>query len=103
MDDDKKLPRALYYKSERFINLIVVTHVMGIEKLTENSTPCEICRELGLRDPNVAETISEYDSTKNICYRHAQWNNLHGHGYDVCLQSDRALIKLMYLNLVKKD
>jgi len=70
---------------------------MGIEKLTEDSTSCEICRELGLRDSKVAQKSDM--GNPDTCYGTSYLR----YGYNSCLQSDRALIKLMYLNLVKKD
>ena len=63
---------------------------MGTEKLTKDSTPCEICKELSL-----AKDVHNAHFALTAGY-------LTGCGNDTCycLQKDRALIKLAYLNLI---
>lgn len=58
---------------------------MGLENLTENSTPCEICRELGLADDRYTRAIN----TNITC-------NAMDSAF--CLQKDRAMIYLLYQN-----
>lgn len=72
-----------------------------ISKLTEESTPCEICRELGLIDERIAvkpkSFMTREDLGNNICYG----SSVYAYGFNSCLQKDRAMIKLLFLNLRK--
>ena len=62
---------------------------MGLERLSKWSTACEICYELGSIDPR-------YNNRECVCKGLPVGDN-------TCLQKDRTIIKLLYLNLEREN